>query len=53
VYTGRLVDEARIGDKAAVVPTLSGTSWIHGINTIVLDHEDPFPQGYTVGDIWP
>jgi proline racemase len=53
IYTGRLVEQARIGDKAAVVPTLSGTSWIHGINTIVLDHDDPFPEGYTLGDIWP
>ncbi|RDV00873.1 proline racemase family protein [Trinickia dinghuensis] len=53
VFTGRLEGEARIGDKAAVVPTLAGTSWIHGINTIVLDHDDPFPEGYTLGDIWP
>lgn len=53
VYTGRLEEEARIGDRAAVVPTLAGTSWIHGINTIVLDHDDPFPEGYTLGDIWP
>jgi proline racemase len=53
VYTGRLMEQARIGDHAAVVPTLSGTSWIHGIHTIVLDHDDPFPEGYTLGDIWP
>lgn len=53
VYTGRLVEEARIGERTAVVPTLAGTSWIHGINTIVLDHDDPFPEGYTLGDIWP
>lgn len=52
VYTGRLVDEARIGDKAAVVPTISGTSWISGITTLVLDHDDPFTHGFTLGDIW-
>lgn len=52
VYTGRLVEETQIAGKPAVVPTLSGTSWIHGINTIVLDHDDPFPEGYVVGDIW-
>mgnify|MGYP000482250914 CR=1 FL=1 len=42
----------RIGDRAAVVPTISGTSWIFGINTLVLDHDDPLPNGYTMGDIW-
>ncbi|HKU00360.1 MAG TPA: proline racemase family protein [Paraburkholderia sp.] len=53
VFTGSLVGTTRIGEQAAVIPTLAGTSWIHGINTIVLDHDDPFPEGYTLGDIWP
>ncbi|MBC8824475.1 proline racemase family protein, partial [Escherichia coli] len=41
VFTGRLEETTRIGEHAAVVPTLAGTSWIHGIHTIVLDHDDP------------
>lgn len=52
IYTGRLVDETRIGDKKAVVPTVTGRSWIFGINTLVLEHDDPFPEGFTIGDIW-
>ena len=52
VYTGRLVEEARIGDRKAVVPTISGRAWISGFNTLVLDPEDPLPMGYTLGDIW-
>lgn len=52
VYTGRLVEEATVGDKAAVVPTITGASWIFGINTFVLDHDDPFDEGFMVGDIW-
>jgi proline racemase len=52
IYTGRLVGEAQIGDRPAVVPTLSGTSWIFGLNAIVLDNDDPFTEGFTVGDIW-
>ena len=51
-YTGRLVEEVRIGDHVAVVPTVSGTSWIYGFNTYVLDPTDPFTEGFTVGDIW-
>ena len=53
VFTGRLVKEVSLHGRTAVVPTISGTAWIFGLNTIVLDHEDPFPDGYTIGDIWP
>jgi len=52
IYTGRLVEQTTIGDKTAVIPTLSGTSWITGINTLVLDYDDPFTEGFTIGDIW-
>lgn len=52
VFTGRLVEQVMIGGKTAVVPTITGTSWIFGLNTIVLDHDDPFTEGYTIGDIW-
>ncbi len=52
VYTGELVRTARIGDRDAVVPTISGRAWITGYSTYVLDPEDPFPNGFTIGDIW-
>jgi proline racemase len=51
-FTGRLVEAARVGPYAAVVPTLSGQAWITGIAQYVLDPEDPFPEGFTVADIW-
>jgi proline racemase len=52
VFTGRLLEETRVGDRPAVVPTLSGQAWITGMASYVLDPSDPFPEGYTVGDIW-
>lgn len=51
-FTGRLVEETRIGPYTAVVPTLSGQGWITGFAQYVVDPEDPFPDGFTVGDIW-
>jgi len=51
-FTGRLIEETRVGKYAAVVPALSGTAWITGFAQYVLDPEDPFPEGFTVGDIW-
>ena len=52
VFTGRLLRETRVGDYRAVIPTISGQAWITGMSTYVLDPEDPFPEGFTVGDIW-
>jgi proline racemase len=51
-FTGRLVEETQVGPYRAVVPTLSGQAWITGFAQYVLDPEDPFPEGFTVGDIW-
>ena len=52
VFTGRLVRETRVGPYPAVVPTLSGQAWITAISQYVLDPDDPFPEGFTVGDLW-
>ena len=52
VFTGEIVEETRVGDRAAIVPTLSGQGWITGFSQYVMDPTDPFPLGYTVGDIW-
>jgi proline racemase len=52
VFTGRLVEEAAVGPYQAVVPTISGRAWITGFAQYVVDADDPFPEGFTVGDIW-
>ena len=52
VFTGHLVEETSVGPFRAVVPTITGSAWITGFATYVVDPDDPFPDGYTVGDIW-
>jgi proline racemase len=52
IFTGRLIAETQVGPYPAVVPTLSGPAWITGFASYVVDPDDPFPQGFTVGDIW-
>lgn len=52
IFTGRLLKETRVGPYPAVIPTISGQAWIYAITQYVLDSEDPFPEGFTVGDIW-
>ena len=52
VFTGRLLKETRVGPYPAVIPTISGQAWIYAMTQYVLDSDDPFPEGFTVGDIW-
>jgi proline racemase len=51
-FTGRLVEETRVGPYRAVVPEITGQAWITGFAQYVLDPGDPFPAGFTVGDLW-
>jgi len=51
-FVGRLVEETTVGDLPAVIPTLSGQAWITGSAEYLLDETDPFPEGFTLGDIW-
>lgn len=52
IFTGQLLEETQVGPHRAVVPTISGRAWITGFSNYVLEEDDPFPEGFTVGDIW-
>jgi proline racemase len=52
VFTGRLLEETSVGPYRAVVPTITGRAWITAVAQYVVDAEDPFPEGFTVGDLW-
>ena len=44
--------ETAVGDRPAVVPELTGSAWITGRAELSVDPDDPFPEGFTVGDLW-
>ena len=52
VFVGHLVDTVQLGDVTAVVPEITGHAWVTGFANYVLDSSDPFPTGFTIGDIW-
>ena len=54
VFTGRLEEEiVTTRDKiSAVIPTVKGSAWVTQVSEVVVDPTDPFPKGYTLGDIW-
>ena len=48
LFDGRVEAEARVGNHAAIVPSISGWARQHGINTIFVDSRDPFVHGFLV-----
>lgn len=45
-FTGRLVGETTVGDRPAVIPTITGRAWVTGLGQYMLDENDPFPEGF-------
>ena len=52
-FDGRIVSETTVGGRAAIVPAIRGSAWITGITQLVVDPDDPFPEGYLLSDTWP
>lgn len=52
VFSGRVLEETTVGPYRAIVPEISGRAWITGFANYVVDAEDPFPDGFKVGDLW-
>src|SRR5581483_2816207 len=51
-FTGRLLSETMTGAYKSVVPTITGRAWITGFANYVVADDDPFPNGFVVGDLW-
>jgi len=51
-FTGRIVEASTVGDRAAIVPEISGRGWVTGVHQHMLDPDDPWPEGYRLSDTW-
>lgn len=47
-FKGVIKEEVMVGDKKGIVPIISGSAWITGFNQLVLDPEDPLPEGFLI-----
>jgi proline racemase len=45
-FTCVYVDDARVAGIPAVIPQITGSAYVTGIHTFMLDPEDPFPEGF-------
>ena len=50
---GKIEALCHVGDKAAIIPSISGRAWISGQTVLMCDPEDPWPNGYKLTDTWP
>lgn len=51
-FTAAITGTRKIGPYDAIDTTLSGQGWIYGKTEFATHPTDPFPHGYTIGDLW-
>jgi proline racemase len=47
-FTGRVAARTRVGDHAAIVPEITGSAWITGEHTFLIDGDDPLRAGFRI-----
>ncbi|MCP4432173.1 MAG: proline racemase family protein [Gammaproteobacteria bacterium] len=47
-----ILERQTFAGRLAILPSISGRGWIHGMHQIGVDPTDPYPQGYMVADCW-
>ncbi len=48
----KLLRDTTFNGNPAVIPSISGRGWIHGVHQIGIDPSDPFQHGFIVSDCW-
>jgi len=48
LFKGRVVKEAKVGNHAAIIPSIEGWARVTGYNTIFIDDRDPYKHGFVV-----
>src|SRR6476661_6504900 len=51
-FDGRILAETTVAERPAIVPAIRGSAWITGISQVMIDPDDPYPEGYVLADTW-
>ena len=49
LFRGVVAGETRVGDYPAVIPEITGSAYITGVNQLILNSDDPEKYGFLVG----
>lgn len=52
-FEGRIVEETQVGERRAIIPQVTGRAHLTGFHQFVLDPDDPFPGGFSLGNQGP
>ena len=51
-FKAELLGTTTVGGRAAVLPRITGQSWIYGQEQLRVDAADPFAEGFALSDTW-
>ena len=51
-FTGEISQTVSLNGTPAIIPVISGRAWISGTYQLLLDPDDPWPEGYRLSDTW-
>jgi proline racemase len=46
LFTARIIEETKVGSLSAVIPEISGSAYIMGMNQLYIDQDDPLRDGF-------
>jgi len=49
LYKCRLLEETRVGGFRAIIPEITGSAYVTGMHTFVMDPNDPIQEGFQLG----
>lgn len=47
-FTGKIIEQTRVGTRAAIVPEITGSAFITGFHQFVVDDTDPYGYGFNI-----
>ena len=49
VFIGEIKEETKVADYDAVIPMITGSCYLTGVGTYIIDQDDPLKYGFVVG----
>lgn len=50
-FIGKIVAETTVGDRPGIIPEVTGSAYVTGLNTLLVTEGDPFPCGFALHPI--
>ena len=51
-FISNIIEEYEEDNKKKIIPTIKGKAFIMGKQEFYVSIDDPFPEGFLIGDIW-